>query len=44
MPLDMQAKLLRVIDNNEVQRHGIVQNVLNNCSLSRRRTRIYRKW
>ena len=33
MPLEMQAKLLRVIDNNEVRRVGGVQNVPINCRI-----------
>ncbi|WP_430540059.1 sigma-54 interaction domain-containing protein [Neobacillus drentensis] len=33
MPLDLQAKLLRVIDNNEVRRVGGVQNVSINCRI-----------
>lgn len=33
MPLDMQAKLLRVIDNNEVRRVGGVRNVSINCRI-----------
>ncbi|WP_160724515.1 sigma-54 interaction domain-containing protein [Bacillus sp. USDA818B3_A] len=33
MPLEMQAKLLRVIDNNEVRRVGGVRNVQINCRI-----------
>lgn len=33
MPLDMQAKLLRVIDNYEVRRVGGIENILINCRI-----------
>lgn len=33
MPLDLQAKLLRVIDNNEVRRVGGIRNIPINCRI-----------
>lgn len=33
MPLDMQAKLLRVIDNHEVRRVGGIENIRINCRI-----------